>query len=453
MTLRIFNTLTGTREPLSPLLPGRVKLYVCGPTVYDDPHLGHARSAVIYDVVARYLKARGCRVTLVRNLTDIDDKIVQKARRLRQDYRIIGHRYIYRYQTAMERLNVAAPDIEPRATAFIPEMLGLIGSLIQKGHAYPSGGDVYFAVDSFKGYGRLSGRGHRFQADGPRLPALKGKKHPADFALWKSAVPQEPSWPSPWGPGRPGWHIECSAMSAALLGDVFDIHGGGVDLIFPHHENEIAQSQCVFGAPPANCWMHHGLVNVNGQKISKSLDNSQKLTDLLETYPAGAVRLFLLSKLYRHPLEFSHRSMVAAVRSFIRLQRFFGLRGPGTDAPLETGKRPGGLWFRFCNAMDDDFNFPRALAVVFEGVRHINRLTGNRTQSQAMEKDGGLKQITAELGYMCMEILGLNLDPAAAETANLQWNPTSRISPASRQGTAPLEKGEHDESGLSFDVG
>lgn len=423
MTLRILNSLTGAKEPLDPLIPGRVKMYVCGPTVYDDPHLGHARNAVVFDVVIRYLKARGYRVTLVRNLTDIDDKILQKARRLKQDYRIVGNRYIYRYQEAMGRLNVAAPDSEPRATAFIPEMQDLIRKLIQKGHAYPTGGNVYFAVDSFQGYGRLSGRTNRLQGVDGQVSVPEEKKHPADFALWKAAAGQEPSWPSPWGPGRPGWHIECSAMSAALLGDVFDIHGGGADLIFPHHENEIAQSQCAFGKTPANCWMHNGLVNIGGRKISKSLSNSRKLTDLLEIYPPNAVRLFLLSKRYRHPLEFSHRSLGAAVRSFARLQRFFAIPNLWTTVPSETGKHPGSLWFRFCNAMDDDFNFPQALSVVFEGVRHVNRHLGNVSAGQALKNADSLKSVAAELLFMCREIIGLNFEPAVRQPETITAMP------------------------------
>jgi cysteinyl-tRNA synthetase len=417
MTLRIFDTLTGTRIPLTPLIPGNVKIYVCGPTVYDDPHPGHARGAVVFDVVARYLKARGYRVTLVRNLTDIDDKIVQKARWLQQDYRILANRYIYRYQKTMERLNVAVPDSEPRATAFIPEMMDLIGRLVQTGHAYPGGGNVYFAVDSFDPYGRLSGRTFRLQGSDGQKPIRQGKRHPADFALWKTTAPQEPSWPSPWGPGRPGWHIECSAMSAALLGDVFDIHGGGADLIFPHHENEIAQSESITGKTPAKCWMHHGLLTTGGRKISKSQANSQKLADLLEIYPPGAVRLFLLSRRYRHPLEFSHRSLIAATQSFTRLQRFFASSCQSATRPVEMGKHHGGLWFRFCNAMDDDFNFPRALSVVFEGVRHINRHLGNASSRQALEHAEDLKSIAGELFFMCKAILGLRFEPAAGETA------------------------------------
>jgi cysteinyl-tRNA synthetase len=431
MTLRIFNTLTGAKEPLAPIVPGKLKIYVCGPTVYDDPHLGHARNAVIFDVAARYLKARGHRVTLVRNLTDIDDKIVQKSRRLQKDYRIVGNRYIYRYQKAMERLNVAAPDSEPRATAFIPEMQDLIGRLIQKGHAYQTGGNVYYAVHTFKDYGRLSGRFKGSPAGGTCTAGYGGKKHGADFALWKTAVPQEPCWPSPWGPGRPGWHIECSAMSAALLGEVFDIHGGGTDLIFPHHENEIAQSAGVFGKTHANCWMHHGMVNIGGCKISKSLANSRNLTDLLELYPPGAVRLYLLSKRYRHPMEFSHQSLVAATRSFARLQRFFASPFLAAAAPVDIQKRHGGLLFRFCNAMDDDFNFPRALSVVFEGVRHINRHLANNSQRQAMETAGDLTRIAAELSYMCRGIFGLDLEPDVHGTAVSQWDGISRPTPVS----------------------
>jgi cysteinyl-tRNA synthetase len=427
MNLKIFNTLSRTKEPLIPLSPGQVKIYVCGPTVYDDPHLGHARNAVVFDVATRYLKTRGYRVTLVRNLTDIDDKIIQKARRLQQDYRIVGNRHIYRYQEAMGRLNVAAPDSEPRATAFIPEMQELIGRLIQKGYAYQTGGNVYFSVDACKRYGRLSGRTGECLGVDPHGFIDRGKKHAADFALWKSVAPQEPSWPSPWGQGRPGWHIECSAMSAVLLGEVFDIHGGGADLIFPHHENEIAQSESVFGKTPANCWMHNGLVNIGGRKISKSLANSQTLRDLLEIYPPNAVRLFLLSKRYRHPMEFSHRSLGVAARSFARLQRFFASPALWTAAPAETGKRQGSLWYRFCNAMDDDFNFPRALSVVFEGVRHVNRHLDNVSHGWPLENAAGLKLIAAELFFMCKEILGFSFEPASVETAVRQRIAPSRL--------------------------
>ena len=435
MTLRILNTLTGVREPLAPVAPEEIKIYVCGPTVYDDPHLGHARNAVVYDVVARYLKSRGYRVTLVRNLTDIDDKIVQKSRQLQQDYRIVANRYIYRYQNAMERLNVASPDSEPRATAFIPEMRDLIGRLIQKGHAYQAGGNVYYAVHTFKDYGRLSGRLNGSHAGAPRAAVQGptgpgGKKHAADFALWKTAAPREPGWPSPWGHGRPGWHIECSAMSTALLGEVFDIHGGGADLIFPHHENEIAQSAGVSGKIPANCWMHHGLVNIGGRKISKSLVNYRDLANLLELYPPGAVRLFLLSKRYRHPLEFSHQALAAATRSYARLQRFFTLRPLGVAAPT-TDKRHGSFWFRFCNAMNDDFNFPQAISVIFEGVRHINRHLGNVSHGRTLENSDGLRHIAAELFYVCREILGMDLEPAVDETTLLQKHTTSALMPES----------------------
>jgi cysteinyl-tRNA synthetase len=430
MTLQIFDTLAGTRVPLNPINPGHVKIYVCGPTVYDDPHAGHGRSAVVYDVVARYLKARGYRVTLVRNLTDIDDKIVHKARRLQQDYRVLGNRYIRRYHETMKRLNVAPPDFEPRATAFIPEMQDLIARLIQKGHAYQAGGDVYFAVDSYKRYGKLSGRTVQQQGVGHQAIAARGKKQAADFALWKATAPEEPAWPSPWGPGRPGWHIECSAMSAALIGEVFDIHGGGTDLIFPHHENEIAQSACAFGRTPANCWMHHGLVQIDGCKVSKSQPNFQKLTDLLDTYPPNALRLFLLSKRYRHPLAFSHRSLGAATRSAARLQRFFSMPFGCMAEPIEIEKHPSKFWRLFCDAMDDDFNFPRAVSLVFEGIRHVRRHLESASPGRTKAIGHGLELIVAELFLIWKEILGMNFETAAAETALRHRNPKTVLTSA-----------------------
>jgi cysteinyl-tRNA synthetase len=271
-------------------------------------------------------------------------------------------------------------------------------------------------VDSFNGYGKLSGRTHRLQGAYGQAPTHTGKRHPADFALWKTAAPQTPSWPSPWGPGRPGWHIECSAMSAALLGDVFDIHGGGADLIFPHHENEIAQSECVSGKTPANCWMHHGLLTAGGRKISKSRANSPKLADLLDTCPSGAVRLFLLSRRYRHPLALSHRSLMAATRSFARLQRFFARFGLSAEMPAQMGRHHDGLWRRFCDAMDDDFNFPLAVSVVFEGVRHVNRHLCNAASGQTLDRAENLKSLVGELFFICESILGLRFDPIAVET-------------------------------------
>lgn len=416
MAMHLFNTMTRAKKLFKPIASGRVKMYVCGPTVYDHPHLGHARSAVVYDVARRYLKAGGHQVVYVRNITDIDEKIIDQARLKNQDYRALSAYYIREYNAAMARLNVLPPDVEPRASDFIRPIQDLIGAIIQKGHAYRSGGNVYFAVESVKGYGRLSGRGIRpTPADGDPA-AGTGKRHPADFALWRQSKPLSPSWPSPWGRGRPGWHIECSAMSLQLLGEVFDIHGGGEDLIFPHHENEITQSLGLNGQIPAKYWMHHGLVNIGGRKMSKSLGNGLALNDQLSAYPAGVLRLLLLSKRYRHPLEFSEKAMRSAARSFARLARFFSRWDAAAVAARPVGRRPGSLWSRFCAAMDEDFNFPMALAVVFEGIRHINRELGKISPSGASKESADLKAPAADLAFMVRDILGFDFSPAARAT-------------------------------------
>ena len=407
MALTVFNTRTRAMQTFIPMVPGSVKMYVCGPTVYEDPHLGHARSAVTYDVIKRYLRIRGYQVTYVRNITDIDDKIIAKARRQNQDYQRLSAHYRRRYDDAMTRLNVRRPDAEPRVTQFIVPIQDLISRLIQKNNAYQSGGNVYFSVKSFKYYGRLSGRGLQLLPEENKIPAQTGKIHPADFALWKASQPREPGWSSPWGTGRPGWHIECSAMSWQLLGEVFDIHGGGADLIFPHHENEIAQSESISGKTPANYWIHNGLVQIDGEKMSKSLGNSLGLKDLLDRYPPAALRLLMLSKRYRHPLAFSREAMRKAVKSLARLERFF-LRWPMAPvAPAEAEKRPGSIWSQFCSAMDNDFNFPMALAVVFQGVRRINRILGANADDRTTEYPGGLAAPVSEIAFMCREILGL----------------------------------------------
>jgi len=406
MTLCPYNTLSGTKEALRPQSPGKVAVYVCGPTVYDDPHLGHARSAVTFDVITRYLKARGYAVTYVRNVTDIDDKIIAVARRDNQDYRKIGNYYLQRYNRAMERLQVCSPDVEPKASDYILPMQELISRLVQRGHAYHAGGDVYFAVKSFKKYGLLSGRSAAAAPTEEANSLETAKRHPADFVLWKGAKPDEPMWPSPWGPGRPGWHTECSTMATRLLGEVFDIHGGGADLVFPHHENEIAQSQSVTGKTPARIWMHNGLVTTGGLKMSKSTGNSIKLYDLLEAYPPNALRLFLLSKRYRHPLEFCPHNANQSVTAAARLERFF----TAAEAPLKSDNPRGDVWGRFCKAMDDDFNFPLALAVLFGAVRRYNRKTG---AAPSFSRTGVTKHqhlILSDLGYICQDILGLKVN-------------------------------------------
>ncbi|MFH1984309.1 MAG: cysteine--tRNA ligase [Pseudomonadota bacterium] len=410
MSIHVLNTLSRCKVPLVPIAPGRLKIYLCGPTVYDDPHLGHARSAVVFDVIVRYLRALGFAVTYVRNITDIDDKIITRAHALGQDYRHLGARCTARYRSAMARLNTCSPDAEPRATAHIRPIQGAIARLIQNGHAYPAGGDVYFSVASFPRYGRLSGsaapRPMRDAGGNDGTP----KRHPADFALWKSAFAGEPSWPSPWGPGRPGWHIECSAMSAHLLGDVFDIHGGGADLIFPHHENEIAQSESISGQTPAVYWLHHGMVTVHGEKMSKSTGNGLNLLDLLARHHPDALRLLLLSKRYRHPLAVSDAAMASADGSAARLNRLFA--HPAVPARLydPDGAGKSFLWTRFCSAMNDDFNFPMAISVVFDGVRLLYRRWHLRPAAGAFAGDEDPARLLCDLTFICRDILGLRIN-------------------------------------------
>jgi len=412
MAIHAYNTMSRKVEPLEPISPGKMGIYVCGPTVYDDPHLGHARSAVVFDVIVRYLRARGFEVTYARNITDVDDKIIQKARQRNQDVKTVSRYYTHRYQEAMRMLNVRDPDAEPKATDHILLMQDFIAKLIQGGHAYRSSGSVYFAVGTFKKYGRLSGRTVQSSAIAKEKTDGNDKTHPADFALWKSAKHGEPSWPSAWGPGRPGWHIECSAMSAMLLGDTYDIHGGGMDLVFPHHENEIAQSESIFGKPPANFWIHNGLVFIEGEKMSKSLGNTLNLYDLLKQYTPEALRLFLLSKQYRRPIEFSLPAMKETSACWERLHRFFSSDSQLAHEASEIRPCRGELWERFCSAMDKDFNFPMALSVIFEGIRNINRTATDSLKSLNNGFALGLQVQVSDISFICQEILGIGHGPS-----------------------------------------
>ena len=307
MDIRIHNTLTGRKELLVPLVAGKVGMYVCGPTVYDMSHIGHARVYVAFDVVARYLAFAGLQVNYVRNFTDVDDKIIRRANELKVPPGELSERFIAEFLTDMESLHVGRATVEPKVTEHMPEILVIIGALIQEGKAYASGGDVYFSVRSFEGYGKLSHRSLETLMEGmsERVEHNDLKRDPLDFALWKAAKPGEISWESPWGPGRPGWHIECSAMSAKYLGATFDLHAGGKDLIFPHHENEIAQSEAASGKPLATIWMHNGFVNVDDEKMSKSLGNFFTIRDVLAKFDPEALRYFLLGTHYLNPISFS----------------------------------------------------------------------------------------------------------------------------------------------------
>lgn len=391
MTLKVYNTLSGKKEEFESIEPGEVRMYVCGPTVYDSCHIGHARSVVFFDVVYRFLSATGYKVTYIRNFTDVDDKIIKRANDLGVSSEEISEKYINEFYRDMDALNVKRATIEPRATQHIGDIISIIQVLIEKNMAYPVDGDVYFRVTSFDGYGKLSGRKLEDMEAGARIDIDERKENPFDFALWKAAKPGEPSWESPWGSGRPGWHIECSAMSWQLLGESFDIHGGGKDLIFPHHENEIAQSEAAFGTSFVKYWLHNGFVNINSEKMSKSLGNTTLIKDILEVYHPEAVRLFLLSNHYRSPIDFTEQSMKEASGNLDKLYALL-LRISDTYGNLPLIRlnsnnmfRYGQVWKDFLAAMEDDFNSARGLAVMFETVRKVNRLMDDVNDDTAFE--------------------------------------------------------------------
>ncbi len=373
MGLRVYNTLHGKKEEFIPIKAGKVGMYVCGPTVYDTSHIGHARSVVVFDTIFRWLRQLGYEVMYVRNFTDVDDKIIKKSNQTGVDCSAITEKYIDEFHNEMDALNVLRPSVEPKATEHIRHIIDFIQMLIDKGKAYPvDGGDVYFSIDSFKEYGKLSGRNPDDMRAGARIAVDEKKKSPLDFTLWKPAKPGEPFWESPWGEGRPGWHIECSAMSYEYLGESFDIHGGGKDLIFPHHENEIAQSEAVFGAQFVKYWIHNGFVDINNEKMSKSLGNFTMIKDVLATYSPEVIRMFLLSNHYRSPIDYSENSMretsTGLDRIYAFLERIESLGCKVSDSPK------GELWDDFSLAMNDDFNSAKALGSVFEAVKKGNKL-------------------------------------------------------------------------------
>jgi cysteinyl-tRNA synthetase len=367
--MHVFNTLGRRAEPFVPLQAGRVGIYVCGPTVQSRPHVGHGRAAVAFDVIRRYLAWAGYDVTYVQNVTDVEDKIIAAAIAEGVDAQVLAERNAETFASAYRRLGVQPPDLEPAATDHIPEMIDLVASLIESGHAYPAGGDVYYAVRSFDGYGKLSGRRIDELWSGARIEPGELKRDPLDFALWKAAKPGEPSWDSPWGPGRPGWHIECSAMARRYLGETFDIHAGGNDLVFPHHENEIAQSEAATGRPFARYWLHNGMVTLHGDKMAKSTGHVVDLLEALDTWKPQAVRLFYLRTHYRKPLDFTGEALDDATASLERLWAF----RRRVDGPAG-GEPDPGVVETFRAAMEDDFDTAAALAALFDAVRTGNRL-------------------------------------------------------------------------------
>ena len=421
MALRIYNTMTGKKEDLVPLQDQRIGMYVCGVTVYDLCHIGHARSAVVFDAIYRYLRYRGYEVTFVRNFTDIDDKIIKRANEEGVDCKAISEKYIDEFNIDMGKFGLEKPQFEPKATEHIPEMIKLISILVEKGYAYQSRGDVFFAIERFKDYGKLSKRNLEEMQAGARVEIDEKKENPLDFALWKASKPGEPFWESPWGKGRPGWHIECSVMSQKYLGETLDIHGGGKDLVFPHHENEIAQSEAATGKPFVRYWIHNGFVNINKEKMSKSLGNILTLKEIFKDWRPEVLRLFLLSHHYRSPVDFSLDNLSEAKTALDRFYTTLGQiqeelkkpispqapplpssssgeglpRGVMKDTPQGEG---GGVSViegchqaiesfqaRVEEAMDDDFNTAQALGYFYDLQRHLNSLLdlskGSRTEA------------------------------------------------------------------------
>lgn len=390
MSLRVYNTLSGKKEEFVPQVPGKVSMYVCGVTVYDHCHIGHARANVVFDVIYRYLRHSGFDVTYVRNYTDVDDKIINRANREGVDFRAITERFIAEFDRDMTMLGCATPTYQPKATEHIDDIIRIVQTLIDRGFAYQGGGDVYFNVEKYAEYLKLSKRNLEDMKAGARIEVDERKVHPMDFVLWKEAKPGEPSWESPWGKGRPGWHIECSAMSMRFLGETIDIHGGGKDLVFPHHENEIAQSEAATGKPFVRYWLHNGFVNINAEKMSKSLGNFFTIKEVLDRYDAEALRFFLVTAQYRSPLDFSDQNVKEAESGLDRIYTALArideiVAGVSADKlavnekNLKDGEREllekaESFPARFREAMDDDFNTAQVLGNIFDLVRAVNRV-------------------------------------------------------------------------------
>ena len=412
--IRIYNTMTRTKEEFVPLAAPHVGMYVCGVTVYDQSHVGHARSAMVFDVIRRYLTFKGYQVTFVKNYTDVDDRIIKRASQEGVTAREFAERFIAAERADMASLGVLAPDVDPKATEHVPQMIELISRLVASGHAYPIDGDVYFEIRRFPSYGRLSGKNLDELLAGARVEVDERKRDPRDFALWKGAKPGEPAWDSPWGPGRPGWHIECSAMAMQYLGESFDLHGGGEDLIFPHHECEIAQAEACTGRPFARYWAHNGMVNMGKDKMSKSLGNTLNIREVVKRHDPDALRLWVLGTHYRNMIEWSEERVEESARAldrFARLRRdATAVRGGAAAASLP----PAFAEFRprFARAMDDDFNTPQALAALFDFVR---ALAEARDRGPAVIAPGGGFVAGVDELVQLARVLGLFGRDAAAE--------------------------------------
>ena len=445
MTLKIYDTLTRKKRPFEPVHEGEARMYVCGMTVQGKPHVGHMRAAVVADMIRRHLEFSGYKVTLVNNFTDIDDKIIAIADKEDVPYQEIARRNMEAYLDAVNRLGLVPATHYPRATEHIPEIVALIQKLVDKGIAYPSGGDVYYRVSKDHEYGKLSGRRPDELRAGARVEVGEAKEDPLDFTLWKGAKPGEPSWPSPWGPGRPGWHIECSAMAMAILGETFDLHGGGMDLLFPHHENEIAQSEAATGKPFARYWTHNGLVNLGGQKMSKSTLHFFLFEDVVREVDPAVIHFYLLSTHYRSPIEFNEDRLAEAgkglgrlVETRDRVETILGPEGPRRPGSALASLRAGdscelpedlaAAGRIFLEAMDDDFNSARALGQLFDASRALNRLVDEGVSDSAGLSDGYrlLIDMLAVLGLRWPERRMDDIPQQIKELADLRWNAKTR---------------------------
>jgi cysteinyl-tRNA synthetase len=470
MGLRIFNTLSRKKEPFETVVEGQVRMYVCGPTVYDQAHIGHAMSSIVFDVIRRYLEFCGYQVRHVMNYTDVDDKIIARSKELGQDPLQLAQQYVEEYDRHLQELNLLPPDVRPRVSREIDGIVGMVKGLIEAEHAYRVNGDVYFDVGSDPHYGKLSGRKLDEMQAGARLEIDERKRNPADFALWKSAKPGEPSWDSPWGQGRPGWHIECSAMSLHHLGDQIDIHGGGNDLIFPHHENEIAQTESLTGRQFSRYWVHNGMMQLNGETMSKSTGNMLPISEFLQQSEADVLRLIVLNSHYRTPLSFNSEIAEAAARGLDRLRTAVkpaqatgdgGLPGEGGAGSSEDEKLLAQAVERaqhdFRVAMDDDFNTPQALSSLYELVRSVNQARDTGVSQTALaEARATLSELGGVLGLRLTP--QIELDPRLAALVEMlveirdelraaeQWELADRIRQRLADQDILLEDGKHGTS-------
>ena len=445
--MKLYNTLSGTVEEFVPADGNQVKMYVCGVTPYSSTHVGHALSYVVFDTLRRYLEHKGYEVRHVQNFTDVDDKIIQRAQEAGVSEDELVEEFIGDYFHTMDALNIQRASEYPRATREIPRIIDAIAGLIDRGHAYPAAGDVYFRVTSKDDYGKLSHRSLDSMIAGARIQVDENKEHPMDFVLWKGAKPGEPSWESPWGPGRPGWHIECTAMSLEYLGEQLDIHGGGQDLVFPHHENEIAQSECYTGAKPfSRYWMHNGLLQLGSDKMSKSLGNLVSVVDALELYSPDAMRLYFLSSHYRSPLAYSDEGAAAVERSLDRVRHALT---PGNGSGPQVDASPHRA--RFAAAMDDDLNTPQAIAALFDLARDINR---GRDDGQSID-DGqaALRELGAVLGLTFTDRAGSDADLTAAPFIDLLVSVRSELRAARQFALADQIRDSLAEQGVTLEDG